>query len=192
VLPEKRKNNMANQQMRFDSEELDLIKRTFKGNESLLKSIRKVMLQLPLDVIDQTSLLVLKKEDLKVLIRKVFLPELDGNSPLGQQIDLYMTVNLEGKSVEEGSMLMKSRQILIDYIEQQLETLNSQKVGKIVFKDLIKFEGKSDESIMIDTIARNTMVGHVENQLIQLKTLSEVKDETPEEQKERLEKDSSK
>jgi len=43
------------QQMRFTESELDLIRRTFKGNEALLK-----------------------------LLRKVFLPEIDPDAPLGQ------------------------------------------------------------------------------------------------------------
>lgn len=183
---------MANQQMRFSEEELDLIKRTFNNNEALLKSVRKVMLQLPLDVIDQTSLLVFKKEDLMMLMRRVFLPELKGDVPIGQQIDLWMTINIDGKCVEDAYDLLVSRKKLIDYIEQQLECLNdTNKVGKIRFEDLVSLEGKEEEDLVTDVIARNTMVGHTENQILQLQILSSMKDETEEEKKDRELKDSN-
>lgn len=104
--------------MRITPEEMALIRSTFKGNDALLK-----------------------------LMRKVFLPEIDPNAPLGQIVDLWMALNL---------------------------------------KDL------TSEQAQIKIEARNTLILHVEQQLIALKTMSESVDETPEEAKARLKKDSSK
>jgi len=110
---------MANgQQMRFSDQELSLIKNTFKENETLLK-----------------------------LLRKVFLPEIDPDAPLGQNIDLWMTVRLE---------------------------------------DL------TPDRALINLHARNSLIQHIEQQLLQLKVLAELVDETPEEAIMRIKKDSSK
>lgn len=105
-------------QMRFTQEELDLIKTTFKGNERLLK-----------------------------LLRKVFLPEIDPDAPLGQVIDLWMTVPI-----------------------QQL----------------------TPEQAMVNILARNQLIMHIEQQLMQLQILAEGKSETEEEKQERIKKDSAK
>ena len=107
-----------NKQMRFTDEELTIIKSTFKGNEKLLK-----------------------------LLRKVFLPEYDPYAPIGQVVDLWMTLDLANLSEQE-------REVRI--------------------------------------FARNGLISHVEQQLLQLNVLAEMKFETPKEEAERKEKDSTK
>jgi len=109
---------MENRQMRFTQEEIDIIKSSFKGNEKLLK-----------------------------LLRKVFLPELDPDAPLGQQIDLWMTVPV---------------------------------------KEL------DPQHAMVNILARNHLISHIEQQLISLSVLANTDSKTMEEVKEALKKDSSK
>jgi hypothetical protein len=84
------------QQMRFSDEELSLIKTTFKGNEKLLK-----------------------------LLRKVFLPEYDPQAPLGQTIDLWMTLDLGNLTPEEQRVRIHARNGLIMHIESRLIELNT-------------------------------------------------------------------
>jgi hypothetical protein len=108
----------VNQEMRITDEELRLIKNTFAENDDLLK-----------------------------LLRKVFLPELNAKAPLGQQIDLYMTIPVDNMTMEQALVNLK---------------------------------------------ARNTLINHVEMQLLMLKSLAGLKEETVSETKERLKKDSSK
>jgi len=105
-------------QMRFTNEELTLIKNTFKGNEGLLK-----------------------------LMRKVFLPEFDPKAPLGQTIDLWLSVPI--KEMDQ-------------------------------------------EQIIVNILARNSLIMHVEQQLIQLNVLAGMEEISEEEQKERNAKNSSK
>jgi len=81
-------------QMRITPEERELIKRTFSGNETLLK-----------------------------LLRKIFLPELDPTAPIGQMIDLWMTVHTQELSAEEALINLKARNTLITHVDQQLLTL---------------------------------------------------------------------
>lgn len=95
-------------QMRLTPDDLAIIKSTFKGNDTLLK-----------------------------LMRKVFLPELDPTAPLSQLIDLWMTVPVKDMSTEQA---------------------------------------------MINILARNTVIGHLDMCLTMLSTLANVEEPTAEEQ----------
>ena len=106
------------QQMRITEEELTTLKKLFKGNHDLLK-----------------------------LLRKLFLPELDPYVPIGQNIDLWMTIPVDNMKAEEALINLK---------------------------------------------ARNTVITHLEQVLNTIRILVEVTDETPEELREKLKKDSSK
>lgn len=86
---------MGGAQMRITEVERELIKRTFKGNEALL-----------------------------VLLRKIFLPEIDPNAPIGQVIDLWMTVKTDGLTPEEQLINLKARNQLISHVDQSLMQLN--------------------------------------------------------------------
>lgn len=108
----------ARGEMRINDSELSMLKNTFAENDELLK-----------------------------LIRKIFLPEIDLDAPIGSQIDLWMTVKVEDLTPEEALINLK---------------------------------------------ARNQLISHVELCLNQIKVLAGFKDETPDETKERIAKDSSK
>jgi hypothetical protein len=86
--------NKHSQQMRITDAELSLIKTVFADNEVLLK-----------------------------LLRKVFLPEIDVTTPLGQQIDLWMTVKIEDMTPEEAIINLKARNTLISHLEMCLNQL---------------------------------------------------------------------
>lgn len=77
--------------MRIKPEEVDLIKSVFKGNTQLLK-----------------------------LMRKIFLPEVEADAPLGQNIDLWMTIPLQNLTNEEKIANLIARNNLIQHIESQL------------------------------------------------------------------------
>lgn len=82
-------------QMRFTEEELVLIRNTFSGNDKLLK-----------------------------VLRKVFLPEYDPYAPLGQVIDLWMTIDVRGLDPQTAFARILARNELISHVEQQLIQLN--------------------------------------------------------------------
>jgi len=105
-------------EMRITEDDLKIIKATFKGNERLLK-----------------------------LLRKVFFPEITLEAPLGQQIDLWMTIPLQNLTPEQA---------------------------------------------MINILARNQLISHIEQQLLQLRILAESDAKTIEEIRESQKKDSSK
>lgn len=105
-------------EMRISDAELSLIKMTFAENDTLLK-----------------------------ILRKIFLPEISAEAQIGQNFDLWMTLQLDNLPPDQAIINIK---------------------------------------------ARNTVISHVENCLVQLKLLAGIKNETVEETKERLQKDSSK
>ncbi len=112
------KEEQIGSQMRITPTEMSILKNTFKGQEELVR-----------------------------LMRKLFLPELEPFTPLGQNIDLWMTVKIDGMPMEEAIINIK---------------------------------------------ARNSLIQHLDQVLMTIKTLAEQADETPEEAKERMKKDSSK
>ena len=105
-------------EMRITDAELSWIKNTFAGNDTGLK-----------------------------IMRKIFFPEVKVETPIGQQIDLWMTIPLEDLTPEE---------------------------------------------IVINVKARNNLIQHIEQGLMQLKALAGLKEETVEQTIDRLKKNSSK
>ena len=112
------KEEAAGSQMRITPSEVNLIKNTFKGQEELLR-----------------------------LMRKLFLPTLEAYVPLGQNIDLWMTVKIDDMTPEQAIINLK---------------------------------------------ARNSLIAHLDQVLLSIKTLAESPEETPEQALMRLKKNSSK
>lgn len=185
------------QVMRFSDEELQLIKGVFSENDDLLKSIRKVFYQIPLTAVDLSRLSVTfnGKEGLQKLLRKTFLPQLDAEMPFAQQIDLWMTIKLKDMMVEEAAVHLESIQTWINYIDQQLKIIEKGKYKskpKITIRGLTDIKDKTSRQMFADMLARNTVVNHVETQLMQLFLLAGKKEETTEDTMLRLSKDSAK
>jgi hypothetical protein len=85
---------MAKQEFRYTDAELAMLKTTFAENDELLK-----------------------------LVRKIFLPELSFTAPIGQNIDLWMTIKVEELSPEEALINLKARNSLIQHLEMCLNTI---------------------------------------------------------------------
>lgn len=187
--PEKKR-----QTMRFTDAELSLIKNTFAENDELLMAIRKVFLQMPLDVIEKDLLSVFKSSELVAVIRKAWLPTLDPNAPFHQIIDLMMTVDIKEKTPEEAYPHILARELVIDYLEQQfrvLETLDADNI-LIEFAKLSSIGNKTQEQVYVCFTARNTIIGHTEMQLDQIRILAGLKEESVEDTQKRLQQNSNK
>ncbi len=180
-------------QMRFNDVELGLIKNTFVENEALLKAIRKFFLELPMS--EQEELLVRNmSKEVKAVVRKTFLPELEGDAPFHQVIDLWMTLEIKGKDVDTVYTDALAREELIKYINGKLLEIEGvlPETQEIKFSDYVTIDDKDPLEVYIGLTVRNTMLAHVEMQLNQFQVLAGQKDETVEETKERLFKNSSK
>lgn len=183
---------MPEQTMRYTDEELSLIKETFKDNLPLLKAIRKVFLQLNLTEAEDIMVKKIMSEDVSKIMYKAFLPTLDGDAPLGQVIDLMMTVDISNKFPEEAINHLKARDLSIKYIGERLASIKSNTDGVVLInlKDLDITEDATETYINIT--ARNTIILLVENQLRDLNTLANQASETEEERETRLQKESNK
>lgn len=104
-------------QMRITTEERELIKRTFAGNTPLL-----------------------------LLLRKIFLPEIDPNAPIGQGIDLWMTVNIKEMTPEMAYVNILARNQLITHVDQQLMTLDLISKVEIPTAEQVIAKVKADSS----------------------------------------------
>lgn len=170
---------------RFTDIELSVIKNTFAEKEELLKAIRKFMLQLPMSKADKEMLATIQdKKDVLAVIRKAFLPEVDGDAPINQVVDLWMTIDMKDKPMEMIDKLIVSRDMLIKYLDQQLKLLEGKKVTKPTeLADMI-------DGTYVGITTRNTIMGHTEMQL-QMFSILAAQGETLEQVKERMNKDSA-
>ena len=173
------------QKMRYNPNELGLIKSTFADNEQAIIALRKKMLGVQLSEVE-TNLTTYNDEVMAVL-SKTFNPQIDPEAPIHQIIDLWMTVDIKDKTPEQARINCKAREIVLEYVDKRLN-------GKKVFSlDSLIFDSKKDdETNLVNMTARNTILGHIEQQLQQIDFLAGQKEETVEELMERLEKDSSK
>ena len=80
--------------MRITDTDLSIIKNTFAGNDELLK-----------------------------VMRKIFLPELTADAPIGQSIDLWMTLKIDDMPPEQAIINLKARNTVIQHLEMCLNQL---------------------------------------------------------------------
>lgn len=88
------KEQQIGSQMRITPTEMQILKNTFKGNEELVR-----------------------------LMRKIFLPELDPYTPINQNIDLWMTIKVDDMTPEQAVINLKARNSLIAHLDQCLNTI---------------------------------------------------------------------
>lgn len=181
----------------FTDEEFALAKAMWGENDDSLFLIRKALLQFPMTKDEQIVLKEIMTPAVWALVKKRIHPDLDPDAPLTEVGDIYQTLtpDLRAKGVQEMEPLFAAKQLELEYLDQQFEYLkdiNSGLVQRIVLDDLKILKGKTAFQQYVDTTARNFLLGHVGTMLSHLKTIAGVKNETPEETKARLKRDSTK
>lgn len=192
------KKNM--QTTRFTNEELQIIKQIFaeSENDKMLKILRKAFLQLPIDAAEMAIIEVTfrKQPETIATIRKMFLPELDGNAPILQCGNAwsFFSPRIEDFDLGRAELQIKARKNVIDYLEQQIDFLGEGKNQNVLFTDFIDYGRKRDDpdTTYIGLIAHNFIINYVEQRLNDIKILAGRKDETPEETIQRLQQNSNK
>jgi hypothetical protein len=175
--------------LRYSDLELEIAKNTFANNDILLGSVKKILLGLEISESERT--LVSDKINGNVIsfLRKVLLPVIDGRENVGQEYDMWISLDALDKTPEQVDIMVKARAKLIDMMDEGLTSLETKKP----VKDVTRFKGSADpKKQMIDLIARNTYLTHVRTGLINIKVLAGLKAETIEEQKKRLTVNSTK
>jgi len=179
---------------RYTDRELELIKNTFAERIDLLKALRKHFLQLKMSDAEEVTLLSFRgNEDLMAVLRKAFLPEIDGDAPLWQIVDLWMITKIDEKSKDDAKVIINANRITIDYIDQQLKLLAGKKLKEIVkFSDFTNNMDLDIDFIRTALIARNTLASYFEKHLDELRGLAGLAGETAEETARKREQNSNK
>jgi len=188
----KQKRNF-NQKMRFSDGDLTILKYTFADNDELLYTLRKVFLQFELTA-DEQKLVKALTPELLAIIKKELIPELDPNVPLFQMQDLFNVVNFQEPDLFKLGMEIEARLIEKKYLQQQFEILaGGRGNGEIILANLLPKDtfvaGERDGITYLS--ARNLIVRHVETQLNVFKLLAGQSNETVDQTKERLQRDSA-
>lgn len=183
-MPEK------NQKMRFNKEELALMKNTFDGNDELLFTLRKFFLGFELSELETGRLSKISGDVLK-LVNKIFNPTIDPASPLFQLVDMKLALNVDFKEhSSEIDTYLDAKQIEINYITGKLAELAG---GKGEYKTFKELEDLSSPNRQVNLIARNYLLSYIDSYCNEIKFLAfKREDETNEQAMERMKKDSTK
>lgn len=180
--------------MRISDEELEILKSTFSEREEFLKTIRNLFFGLPVSDDEKKQIReTFSGEKLRKIMRKQFLPEIQPDLPIGQCIDLWMTIDLKDKSPGDAYTILTARSLLIPMIDKSLELLSNPELLPV---DLginpSKWVWSISPSPEVSIIARNQFISHIDQQLATIRILAGMKTETVEETKKRLLQDSTK
>lgn len=176
---------------RFTDAEIGIMKSVFAENKALLKIVRKFFLQLPMSDTEKTLLSQVKTRETIQVLEKCILPNIDGDAPFHQVIDLWMTIKLDGMTPDTAIYHLESRDILIKYLDAMLKELRDEKVETIKIDSLLFSKEKGAERNFIDLLTRNTIIGHIEMQINQIFVLAGKKDEDVETTLKELDKKNS-
>lgn len=176
--------------------EMSLIKNTFADNDGLLIPIRKSLIQAPMtkEEIALVKTTFMKGGTTLALLKKALVPEIDGNAPLFQMVDLWATIDTKEKVPSDIYGQIVARDILIKYLKAQFAVFydGDTKAKNIDFSKMTAIEGRDETMAYAYLLARNTILTHIDFQLNMLKMLAGQKEESVDETKDRLKKDSAK
>ena len=187
-------------QMRYSDIEMQLIKSIFAENDALAKVLRKAFLEDPMSKEEQEMIrATFARKEVAAVIKKTLAPVLDPDAPMFQQADLYIGTKLDFVSPEKVSADISVRQIFADYMYYMCDVLTEPRCLKVEmgvshlqpkrYNPEATVEERVDVAIRLQ--ARDTIISHINFQLSQLLILAGKKDETAEETKRRLQKDSA-
>jgi len=157
----------------YTESEIEVIKGTFYDNEELLTALRNFFFQLELTEKEQDIISSFAKTDAYNVLYKTFIPELDPNMPISNNVDLWVGVNTKEKLPEDSVLEMKSREIVIKYLQEQFNRLlKGGDFGDIKLSELTYVKSKNSEEAYIDLHARNSILGQVSGNLMNLRNIA--------------------
>lgn len=164
---------------KYSVEEYDILRSTFNNNDELLIAIRNSLLQKPLTEFEQRTLSnSLKDSSLKEVMEKVLF---ERNNPIMHEVDEWEIEDIRGRLADNASHIIQAKALTLQYFNQEFEKLFGERPEVIRLSNLLVFEGKSNEEIYINFIARSNIVKKVFEYTRNLKLLGYVGNMTPEE-----------
>lgn len=183
--------------MRFSDVELGLIKGLFANNDDLIFALRKVFLQKPLSDAETAALTSIQTPEGEALIRKIFRPTIDGNAPLFQLTDPHIGLyaDMKNSTPDVSYPVICAKKLELKYVAQCLDELFGKTAkDRMLLETLIEREPTktNKELIFIELNTWNYLLAYIDSTVQQIRFLAGSKEETVEETKERLEKNSNK
>lgn len=162
------------QPINLNEKEIELIQRTFKGNEDLLKSIRALFLGLTVtDTEKETIRTTFALDELRAIMRRRFYPTLDRDTAIGQVQDVWLGVEqmVFGNSRDAIYQAVHYKAQALKMTEQALKLLIDPSGTQV---DLTYDpQGSAVDDLQVFLLARNQYIRHVEQQLLFLKIIAE-------------------
>ena len=171
--------------------DVEVIQSVFKGNDELLVSIRAVLLNKEVTGEDKRAVKTTfaNKRMLKIMQERL-LPQLSRQSVIGTMQDdwLSATSMIFGQHKDTIKQAMLYKEKALGMTKTALELLTNPDGEKIN----LDYIPSLDDDLGTNLLARNQYIKHIEIQLMQLKTIANLEQETPEKQAKRIAKDSTK
>lgn len=184
----------------FNKNELATIKKVFNENEGLVYALRSLFLQFPLN---DGQKKLLRKEitpEVFAVIKKRVHPEIGPDFPLTQQAHILTTIgqDLKTKGVDECEPLIASMALSIQYLDERFNALtaimNGEEPAKpeVVLADLAKIGGRGARGEYVFLRTYLFLLGYIDPAIQMLVTIAGQKEESPEQQAERMSRNSTK
>ena len=178
----------------YSKEEQDFIRTALVDRVDIFVLIRNFFLQAPLTEQEREAIKEFASVKWLPIIKRVFYPQIDFTRPLGQVRDLWSYMKTSDRQVEEAAIEIEARQILVDYLAQRFEVLESGKEVEthIQLVNLVPHKHKTPYQNLVDVTGRNLIMAGVEGSTSQLLVFANSIETTEEKIAERQRKDSSK
>jgi len=179
---------MTEQLSNLNEQDNLLIKKTFAGNEQALQLARAVMFGLPTS--EQEREIVRATFNLPGVIevfKKKLLPQLDKQAPIGQVSDVWLGAEqmVFGQQVTAIRQAIQYKKIALEMTEQAIALLQNPE------GDAVDLSIDYEEELGIRLLARNQYIRHIEQQLVFIKIIAEMNEDTEKQIKEKRLKDSA-
>lgn len=177
------------QKMRWSKAELELMRSIFSENNELLHEVRNYFHGF-------VGVEVLKpklSEDTVKILRKLVIADPEADSPITQLSDIYMGLSkIQEMNPAVGVLHIQAKDVQDGYLRAAMGALEGKAEWTFSLKRLKEKEGKTEEMRYVDMLAYINTLNYIETRFYELKTLSNMKEETLEEQQKRVEANSSK
>jgi len=180
---------MADTKFVFSDKEIQMCKDLFADNETMVLAVRNHMLGLPVTTEQQGALSMLNSE-YKKFLRKLFTMPIDPQAGLGQLTDPWASIDTNG-GPDDAFPFILSRAEQVDFLSQRLGSLESSGDSD-TFDRFASIDRNDKLKTFVNIHTRKQLISVVEAQLNLCIRFAGMKEETVEEAKVRLLKDSSK
>ena len=178
---------------KYSKGELELIAKLFGGDSPTLYVLRNALHQYSLTTAERKLLEF--SEDGKALLKKILLPENSPDTPFGWTLNMYQCLKpISNFSPEGAEIHIKANDILIAYIKQRLDwIIGEETTSKVVLEELPLEKGSlNPEERFINMLAYHQICDYINGRVAEIKGRANPQVElTPEQQKEKLAKDSN-